>query len=63
MADELAGRAAIATLLLDASTALDDLARRLSTSQTGRHEVSAELVLWAERLAAGSDVAMDRMLG
>jgi hypothetical protein len=63
MADELADRAATATLLLDASIALDDLARRLSTSPPGRHEISAELLLWAERLAAGSDVAMDRMLG
>lgn len=62
MADELADRAAIATLLLDTSIALDDLARRLSTAKIGKHEASAALVVLAERLATGSEVAMDRLL-
>ena len=62
MADELTDRVAVATLLLDASIALDDIARRLATTGTGRQELSAELTGWAERLAGGSDVAMDRML-
>jgi len=62
MADELTDRVAVATLLLDASIALDDIARRLATTGVGRQELSAELTGWAERLASGSDFAMDRML-
>jgi hypothetical protein len=62
MADGLTDRAAIATLLLDASIALDDIARRLTTKREGVDELSAELYGWVERLAAGSEVAMDRML-
>lgn len=63
MTDELDDRAAVATLLLDASIGIEDVARRLATTRMGRQELSAELERWAARLAAGSDVAMDRMLG
>ena len=62
MADELADRAAVATLLLDASIALDDIAHRLTTKRVALDDVSAELVGLAARLAAGSEVAMDRMM-
>jgi hypothetical protein len=62
MADELGDRAAVATLLLDASIALDDCARRLATTRDGRQELSAELGIWARRLANASQQAMDRML-
>lgn len=63
MADELADRAAVATLLLDASIALDDIARRISTTKAGRQELSADIAVWARRLADGADRAMDRLLG
>lgn len=63
MTDELDDRAAVATLLLDASIGIEDVARRLATTRVGRQELSAELERWATKLAAGSDVAMDRMLG
>ena len=43
MADELTDRVAVATLLLDASIGLDDIARRLATTGVGRQELAAEL--------------------
>ena len=43
MADGLTNRVAVATLLLDASIALEDISRRLATTRTGREELSAEL--------------------
>lgn len=62
MADELADRAAIASLLLDASIALDDIARRLSTTREGRQELSADIAVWARHLGVAADGAMDRLL-
>jgi hypothetical protein len=62
MVDELADRAAVASLLLDASIALDDIARRISTTREGRQELSAEVSLWSRRLSSGADGAMDRLL-
>jgi hypothetical protein len=62
MADELVDRAAIATLLLDASAALEDIARRVSRGREGAQEMSADIALWARRLGAGADGAMDRLL-
>ena len=62
MADGLTDRAAVATLLLDASIALEDIARRLSTTREGRQEMSAEVAAWAARLSRGADGAMDRLL-
>lgn len=62
MVDELADRAAVASLLLDASIALDEIARRISTTKEGRQELSAEVFLWSRRLLSGADGAMDRLL-
>ena len=62
MVDELADRAAVASLLLDASIALDEIARRISTTKEGRQELSAEVSLWSRRLLSGADGAMDRLL-
>jgi hypothetical protein len=62
MVDELADRAAVASLLLDASIALDDIARRISTTREGRQELSAEVSSLARRLSSGADGAMDRLL-
>ena len=62
MADELTDRAALATLMLEASIAIDDIAGRVMNVRIGRSELSAELRQWVERLANGSEVAMDRML-
>jgi len=59
MADELGDRVAVASLLLDASIALDDIARRISTSKEGRQELSADVSRWARRLADRADGAMD----
>lgn len=63
MADELSDRAAVATLLLEASIALDDIARRASSGRTGKQEISAEVSLWSRRLSEGADGAMDQLLG
>jgi hypothetical protein len=62
MVDELADRAAVASLLLDASIALDEIARRISTTKEGRQELSAEVSSWSRRLSLGADGAMDRLL-
>lgn len=62
MVDELTDRAAVASLLLDASIALDDIARRISTTKEGRQELSADVARWARRLSSGADGAMDRLL-
>lgn len=60
MSDELAVRNGSATLLLDASEALDDLAMRMLTGDAPTiDDIAAELGWWSGWLSAGADRAME----
>lgn len=60
MSDELSVRTSSATLLIDASEALEDLAMRMLTGDAPAMDaIAAELGWWSGRLAAGADHAME----